>query len=257
MIEYCKITLGGILMKHLEGQNAIITGASSGIGATVAKHLAAEGANVVLAARSKEKLNEIEKEINEENKGKALAHVVDVSDKHAVEELVNKTVETFGAVDIYVNNAGLMLKSIIKEGHVDDWEQMIDVNIKGVLYGINAVLPSMLKRSSGHIINISSVSGQEVTKISGVYSATKFAVRALSMGLEKELARTGVRVTNISPGMVDTELADKGSDEEVQKRIRESGERKPLHTDDIAQAIVYAVTQPDYVNVNEITVRPV
>src|SRR5699024_10579693 len=124
---------------------------------------------------------------------------------------------------------------------------MIDVNLKGALYGVHAVVPAMVERSAGHIINISSVSGHEVTKVSSVYSATKFAVRALSMGMEKELAHTGVRVTNISPGMVDTELSD----------ARNKQNRKPLEADDIARAVVYTVSQPDYVNVNEITVRPV
>ncbi|GLY11661.1 hypothetical protein Bbad01_28770 [Bacillus badius] len=125
---------------------------------------------------------------------------------------------------------------------------MIDVNIKGVLYGIHAVLPSMLERSSGHIINIASVSGLEVTKMSTVYSATKYAVRAISAGLEKELARTGVRVTNISPGMVDTPLSSASG---------RSNDRKKLEAADIAKAVTYAAAQPDYVNVNEITVRPV
>lgn len=138
-----------------------------------------------------------------------------------------------------------MLSATVQSGKVEEWEKMIDVNIKGVLYGINAVLPSMLERSAGHIINIASVSGFEVTKMSTVYSATKFAVRAISMGLEKELARTGVRVTNISPGMVDTSLSTSVSN------------RKKLEAEDIAKAVLYAVTQPDYVNVNEITVRPV
>ncbi len=141
-----------------------------------------------------------------------------------------------------------MLSSPIRSGKVEEWEKMIDVNIKGVLYNIHSVLPSMLERSSGHIINIASVSGFEVTKVSTVYSATKFAVRAISTGLEKELAKTGVRVTNISPGMVDTTLTNESS---------WNNERKKLETKDIAKAVVYAVTQPDYVNVNEITVRPV
>ncbi len=237
------------LMGQLTGKNAIITGASSGIGATIAKHLAHEGANVVLAARRKEKLGTIAEEINTAGEGQALAVPTNVANRSEVEAMVKKAAETFGDIDIYVNNAGLMLDARVREGKVEEWEQMIDVNIKGALYGINAVTPTMIERSTGHIINIASVSGQEVTKISSVYSATKFAVRALSMGMEKELARTGVRVTNISPGMVDTDLA--------RSRGRSNSDRRPLDTDDIARAIVYAVTQPDYVNVNEITVRPV
>lgn len=234
-------------MTNLTGKTAIITGASSGIGAKIAEYLADEGVNIVLAARRKEKLNAIADHINAKKKGQALPVVTDVSNRIDVEDMVKQATEAFGAIDIYVNNAGLMLSAVVKDGNTEEWDSMIDVNIKGILYGINAVLPGMIERSTGHIINISSVSGHEVTKVSTVYSATKFAARALSMGLEKELARTGVRVTNISPGMVDTDLM---------AGIKPK-DRKPLQTDDIARAIVYAVTQPDYVNVNEITVRPV
>lgn len=226
-------------------KTAIITGASSGIGLGVARKLINEDYNVVLAARSKEKIEMHANELNELNKGKALAIQTDVMDQKAVEEMVKHTIDVFGTVDVYVNNAGQMLSASVTDGQVEEWERMIDVNIKGVLYGINAVLPHMKDRETGHIINISSVSGQEVTKMSTVYSATKFAVRAISIGLEKELARTGVRVTNISPGMVDTDLLSVSTD------------RKPLDVSDIAEAIIYALKQPSYVNVNEITVRPV
>src|SRR5690625_2176894 len=152
----------------------------------------------------------------------------------------------FGDIDIYVNNAGQMLNGVVTEGQLQDWENMIDVNIKGVLYGIHEVIPSMIERKNGHIINIASVSGFEVSKRSTVYSATKFAVRAISMGLEKELAHTGVKVTNVSPGMVDTRLIGD-----------HRSTRKPLDTTDIANAIYYAISQPDHVNMNEITIRPV
>lgn len=245
-------------MGNLTGKTAIVTGASSGIGAAIAEYLANEGANVVLAARRGDKLKEVTDRINSKGDGKALAVVTDVANRDDVLALAEKTKETFGAVDIYVNNAGAMLMSFLKDGNVDEWDSMIDVNIKGVLYGIDAVLPGMLERSSGHIVNMSSVAGHEVSKVNTVYSATKFAVRAISMGMEKELARTGVRVTNISPGMVDTDLAAHGTNEELkQKWKRSTGDRKPLLADDIARAVVYAVTQPDYVNVNEVTVRPV
>lgn len=234
-------------MLKLKDKTAIVTGASSGIGAAIAKQLAMEGANVVLAARRKDKLEEVVKEINSLGNGQALAITTDVSKQDHIDVMVNHAVEAFGKIDIYVNNAGLVGDGIVRKENVKAWDQMIDVNIKGVLYGIHAVLPSMLERSTGHIVNISSVSGQEVTKSTTVYSATKYAVRAISMGLEKELARTGVRVTNISPGMVETE----------RNIDRLPNERKPLQTEDIAKAVIYAVTQPDYVNVNEITVRPV
>lgn len=244
-------------MGKLIGKTAIVTGASSGIGATIAQHLAKDGAQVVLAARRKEYLDKIAETINREGKGQALAIKTDVSNKADVEQMVAQAKDAFGSIDIYVNNAGLMLDALLTNGKVDEWEQMIDVNIKGVLYGIHSVLPEMIERSTGHIVNIASVSGFEVTKRSAVYSATKFAVRALSMGMEKELARTGVRVTNISPGMVDTDLTTRVTKERQQQRSKALGDRKPLLTDDIARAVVYAVTQPDVVNVNEITVRPV
>lgn len=227
-------------------KTAIVTGASSGIGRAIAKKLASEGINVALVARREDKLTALAEAINEGTGGKALAVPVDVSHRIEVESMVRKVEEHFGAIDVYVNNAGLMLNALVTDGQVENWEHMIDVNIKGVLYGANAVIPSMLERKTGHIINIASVSGFEVTKRSTVYSATKFAVRAISMGLEKELARTGVRITNISPGMVDTDLAR-----------RHAVDRKMLEADDIANAVFYAITQPDYVNVNEITVRPV
>ncbi|WLV25246.1 SDR family oxidoreductase [Aciduricibacillus chroicocephali] len=231
-------------MKKLLGKTAIITGASSGIGAAIARELASAGANVVLAARRAQPLIEQADEIKASG-SVALAVPTNMAVKEEVEQLVKQAAEHFGHVDIFVNNAGQMLSAQVTKGEVEDWERMIDVNVKGVLYGINAVLPAMLTRSEGHLVNIASVSGHEVTKTSTVYSATKFAVRAISQGLEKELARTGVRVTNISPGMVDTPLSNTITD------------RQKLAAEDIAKAVVYAVTQPDYVNVNEITVRPV
>jgi len=229
-------------------KTAIVTGASSGIGKAIAQKLTSEGVNVALVARRQEKLAVIEREINENssNSGKALAIPTDVSNRNEVESMVHEARNKFGPIDIYINNAGVMLNALVTEGQVEKWDQMIDVNVKGVLYGIHAVIPSMLQRKKGHIINISSVSGLEVTKRSTVYSATKFAVRAISMGLEKELARTGVRVTNISPGMVDTDLVR-----------RQVVDRKMLEAYDIADAVYYAIRQPDYVNVNEITIRPV
>lgn len=235
------------MMSLLTEKTAIVTGASSGIGRAIARALASEGANVVLAARTQEKLNETKKLIDNEGKGKALIVQTDISNQNDVKQMVDKAKEQFGEIDILVNNAGQMLTGSVRSGEVAEWEQMIDTNIKGLLYGIDAVLPSMLERSTGHLVNMASVSGHEVTKNSSVYSGTKFAVRAISTGLEKELAQTGVRVTNISPGMVATPLSGDNN----------WNGRKKLEADDIARAVIYAVTQPDYVNVNEITVRPV
>src|SRR5690625_940019 len=235
-------------MMSLQGRTAIVTGASSGIGAQIAKDLAMAGVNVVLAARTEEALARLAKDIKQEGRGKVIYVPTDVRDRESVRRLVEKAEEAFDAVDILVNNAGQMLTGTVRSGLVDEWEDMIDVNIKGVLYCINAVLSKMIDLSFGHIINICSVSGFVVTKNSTVYSATKSAVKMISAGLEKELARTGVRTTNISPGMVETPLAE-GSNW--------NDERKQLKTTEIARAVIYALSQPDYVNVNEITVRPV
>lgn len=235
-----------IMAKQLDGKTAIVTGASSGIGTAIAKELTKEGANVVLAARNEEKLVEIAKEINK--KDKILCVPTDVTKQDDVDSLAKRAKKAFGNIDIYVNNAGMMGSSRVTEGDVSNWDQMIDINIKGVLYGIHPVLPDMKVRGSGHIVNIASDSGFEVTERLTVYCATKFAVRAISAGLEKELANTGVRTTSISPGMVETPLSSKSPFEEGRKKLA------PV---DIARAVVYAVTQPDYVNVNEVLIRPI
>ena len=234
-------------MAKLYGKTAIVTGASSGIGAGIAKELANAGVDIAIAGRNTSRLQNIAHDIKEMDRGKVLVVPTDVKNQTDVDALAIHAADHFGKVDILINNAGQMLSGSVQDGQVREWEDMIDVNIKGTLYGINAVLPSMLEAKSGHIINIGSVSGLEVTKNSTVYSATKHAIRTISMGLEKELARTGVRVTNISPGMVDTPLSGE----------TDWGERKKLEPKDIAEAVVYALQQPSHVNVNEITVRPV
>lgn len=224
----------------------VITGASTGIGEAIAKKLAENDYRVILVARNKERLEKVTKEINEAASHSASFYQVDVSDQTQVQHMVKDVKDKFGSIYGYINNAGVMLESEIVKGDIASWEQMIDVNIKGVLYGTSLVIPDMIENEAGHIINISSVSGHEVTKKSTVYSATKFAVRAISQGLEKELARTGVRITNISPGMVDTNLSPN----------RQEMTRKPLEALDIANGVLYALSQPNYVNVNELTIRP-
>lgn len=241
-------------MGTLMNRTAIVTGASTGIGSAIATHLAMEGVHVCLLARNEEKLNEKATEIKKVAKGNIRTVSADVSNRADIQKAIQKTEETLGSIDFYINNAGQMLNGVVSDGQVEDWEKMIDVNIKGILYGIHEVLPTMKKQSFGHIVNIASVSGFEVTKNSTVYSATKFAVRAISKGLEKELARTGVRVTNISPGMVQTDLTATYLQNEAHAHQRQ---RVPLQTEDIARAVIYALSQPTYVNVNEITVRPV
>lgn len=239
----------------LQGKTAVITGASSGIGKATALMLAREGAQVVLAARREQRLKDLADQIHSQTPGRALAIATDVTDRNSVKEMVQQAETAFGDVNILINNAGVMLLSFIKNNNVKEWEQMVDVNIKGVLFGIHAVLPGMMKQGAGHIINVSSVSGHEVSPASSVYSATKYAVRALSMGLEKELSRLGIRITNLSPGAVATELTDHITDEEVRKLFAKSP-IKALESQDIADAIHYVLTQPDHVNVNEVIVRP-
>lgn len=234
-------------MIELEDKVAIVTGASSGIGASIAHALSNHGVKVVLSGRNESRLNAVAKRIQEEVQTEVDTLTVDVTQKSDLERLVRHTQEKFGRVDILVNSAGKMLSSSITDDDVDAWDTMLDVNVKGTLYGIHAVLPEFLNQSSGHIINISSISGFEVTKKSTLYSATKAAIHSITQGLEKELAKTGVRATSISPGMVDTPLSGD----------TDWGERKKLDPNDIAEAVLYALQQPSHVNVNEITVRPV
>lgn len=232
---------------ELTNKVAIITGGSSGIGASIAKSLAKQGVKVVLTGRNEVNLKQVADQVSELSETDVVTEILDVTSQEAVESVVSKVKQQFGSVDILVNSAGQMLSSAITEGNVAAWDTMIDVNVKGTLYGINAVLPTLLEQSEGHIINIASISGFEVTKKSTMYSATKAAVHSITQGLEKELAKTGVRVTSISPGMVDTPLSGD----------TDWGERKKLDPEDIAASVIYALQQPSHVNVNEITVRPV
>lgn len=234
-------------MSELKDKVAIVTGASSGIGASIAETLSQHGVKVILTGRNEARLSDVAKQLQENSQSEIDTHIVDVTQKDEVAKLVKETENKFGHVDILVNSAGLMLSSAITDGDVEAWENMIDVNVKGTLYGINAVLPIFLNQSTGHIINIASISGFEVTKQSTLYSASKAAVHTITQGLEKELAKTGVRVTSISPGMVDTPLSGN----------TDWGSRKKLDPQDIAEAVVYALQQPSHVNINEVTVRPV
>jgi len=224
----------------------IVTGASDGIGKAIARKLADNDYQVILVARNKEKLETITHEINKKSSKTSHFYQIDVSKEDQVERMINDVKENLGSIYGYINNAGVMLNSELTKGDTASWDQMIDINIKGVLYGTSLVIPDMIANESGHIINIASVSEFEVTKTNTVYSATKFAVRAISQGLEKELARTGVRITNVSPGMVETKLSPN----------RQDMNRKPLEPVDIANGVLYALSQPSYVNVNEITIRP-
>lgn len=231
-------------MTVLTDKIAVVTGAGSGIGEAIATLLHEEGAKVVLAGRNKEKLQNVANQLSQDS---VKVVPTDVTNKEEVDELIKIAQQTFGGLDIVINSAGQMLSSKITDYQVDEWDSMIDVNIKGTLYTVQAALPTMLEQSSGNLINIASISGFEVTKSSTIYSATKAAVHTITQGLEKELAKTGVKVTSISPGMVDTAIT----------AAYNPSDRKKLDPQDIAEAVLYALTQPSHVNVNEITVRPV
>ena len=243
---------------QLKDKVALITGASSGIGNATAKVLAADGAHLVLAARRKERLDELKEELESNYNVKALTVSTDVTKREEVKEMAETAIEQMGQVDILVNNAGLMPLSYMKNTHIDEWEQMVDVNLKGVLYAIGYLLPHMRERQSGHIINISSVAGRKVMPGGGVYCATKFGIHALSETMRQELAPTdNIRVTMISPGAVATELFSTITDEEIKKNIEKMGDAFTfLQDEDIANSIYYAVTQPDYVNIGEVYAMP-
>ena len=240
----------------LKNKVAIITGASSGIGYATSLTLSKAGIRVAVGARRTERLQELEKQIIKNN-GEILVQKTDVTRKSDCDSLVNTIVEKWGKVDILINNAGLMPLSYFKNGNVEEWEQMIDVNIKGVLYCTSAVVPYMLEKKSGHIINISSVAGRIVFAGGSVYCATKHAIAALSEGLRKELSPTyNIRVTCIEPGAVETELLESITDESMTGFIQATKNMETLRSDDIANAILYAVQAPGHVNVNEILIRP-
>lgn len=240
----------------LKNKVAIITGASSGIGYATSLTLSKAGIRVAVGARRTERLQELEKQIIKNN-GEILVQKTDVTRKSDCDSLVNTIVEKWGKVDILINNAGLMPLSYFKNGKVEEWEQMIDVNIKGVLYCTSAVVPYMLEKKSGHIINISSVAGRIVFAGGSVYCATKHAIAALSEGLRKELSPTyNIRVTCIEPGAVETELLESITDESMTGFIQATKNMETLRSDDIANAILYAVQAPGHVNVNEILLRP-
>lgn len=244
------------MSENINGKVIVITGASSGIGASAARHLASEGACVVLGARRDKRIHTIAAEI-EKGGGQALARTTDVTKQDQVKALVESAVNTFGRIDVIVNNAGIMPLSPLEQLKVDEWDQMIDVNLKGVLYGIAAVLPYMKQQKSGHIINVSSIAGHKMWPNSAVYGATKHAVRALTEGLRQEVNSYNIRTTNISPGSVATELLDHISDEGLAKGIHERTDQYALVPDSFARVVAFAIGQPDEVAINEVLFRPV
>jgi len=239
-------------MSGIKDKNIIITGASSGIGEATALDLAAHGAKVMCAARREDRLKALVEKI-QAGGGTAAYRVVDVTDRSAVQQLADDTIAEFGRIDVIFNNAGLMPITLLKNLHLDEWERMVDVNIKGVLWGIAAVLPHMLEHGRGHIINNASIAGHIMSPAYAVYSATKAAVLQISEGLRQETGDK-VRVTIISPGITTTELTDHITDQDV---LDNMGGRFDyvVHSDDIARAVRYAVEQPWHVDINEVIVR--
>jgi NADP-dependent 3-hydroxy acid dehydrogenase YdfG len=234
----------------------VITGASSGIGATTATLLARRGAKVVLGARRQDRLNKIVKDISAAG-GTAISFAADVTRRADVEALVKGAVASFGRVDVMVNNAGVMPLAPIQVLKVDEWDRQIDVNIKGVLYGVAAALPHMEKQKSGHIINLASVFGIKVFAPGGtVYCATKAAVRSLTEGLRVELHSQNIRCTMISPGAIATELPESSSDEATRRSVREFVDKVAISPESVASAIAYAIEQPADVEIDEVVIRP-
>ncbi|HEY0185446.1 MAG TPA: SDR family oxidoreductase [Rhodopila sp.] len=239
-------------MSGIEGKVVAVTGASSGIGEAAARLLARRGAKIAIGARRTERLEKLAGEIAAEG-GAVRYRALDVTSRDDMAAFIGFTRSEFGRVDVIVNNAGVMPLSPLAALKVEEWDRMIDVNIRGVLYGIAAGLPIMIEQGAGQFVNLSSIGGHRVNPMGAVYSATKFAVRAISDGLRQETDK--IRVTVISPGVTTSELADSITDSSARQRM-EDFRRVALSPDAIAQAIAYAIEQPDDVDVSEIVVRP-
>ena len=239
-------------MTNIQGKVVLITGASSGIGEAAARAIAAKGAYVVVGARRVERLEKLVADIQALG-GSACACALDVTCYEQMQGFVDFATAAFGKVDVIINNAGVMPLSPLRSLKVQEWNQMLDVNVRGVLHGIAAVLPAMEAQGHGQVINISSIGGLSVSPTAAVYCATKYAVRAISDGLRQESDK--LRVTVICPGVVESELANTISDDEAREAMK-GFRRVAIDPDAIARALVYAIEQPDEVDVSEIVVRP-
>lgn len=240
---------------NIAGKVVVITGASSGLGEATARYLSARGAVVALGARRVDRIQSLADELVRGG-SKAIAVATDVTRHEEVKALVDTAVQTFRRVDVMINNAGLMPHSPLERLKIDDWNQTIDVNIKGVLYGIAAALPYMKQQKSGHIINVSSVAGRSVRPGSAVYAATKSAVLMLSEGLRQEVKPYDIRTTVISPGAVATDLPRSVTEPDVAGHIQKFYEQYAIPAESFARAVAFAISQPPDVDVNEILFRP-
>ncbi|GGF58205.1 oxidoreductase [Azorhizobium oxalatiphilum] len=237
----------------IEGKVVVITGASSGLGEATARHLSSLGARVVLGARRIDRLQALAQELQ---LGPSGAIETDVTDAAQVKHLVDTAVSAHGRIDVLLNNAGLMPHSPLERGKIADWDRMIDVNLKGVLYGIAAALPHMQAQKSGHIINVSSVAGHKVRPGSAVYAATKAGVRMLSEGLRQEVKPYNIRTTIISPGAVQSELPSSITEADVAKGVQDFYETVAIPAISFARVVAFAISQPEEVDINEILFRP-
>ncbi|MDP8945911.1 MAG: SDR family oxidoreductase [Actinomycetota bacterium] len=240
----------------LRNKVAVVTGASSGIGAAVARALNAGGARVALAARREEALLEIQSSLDSASGRKSVVAPTNVTDRDQARSLVARAEEELGPVEILVNCAGVMYYTLMKNRREEEWERTVEVNCKGALNCVGAVLPGMLERGRGHIVTISSNAGRKVFPGLAVYSASKFFVEALSQGLRLETADTGLKVTTIQPGNVATELISMSADEEALEEYGQPGESRVLDPEDVAASVVHALVQPEHVGVNEILIEP-
>jgi NADP-dependent 3-hydroxy acid dehydrogenase YdfG len=240
---------------NIAGKVVVITGASSGLGEAAARLLSAESASLVLGARRADRLQLLADELNRDG-GKAVAVATDVAHREQVKLLVDTAVQEFGRVDVMINNAGIMPRAPLERLTIDDWDRTIDVNIKGVLYGIAAALPHMIRQKSGQMIFVSSVAGHKIGPDFAVYAATKHAVRALAEGLRQEVKPYNIRTTIISPGAVATELPNSVTETDVAERIRQYYSEIAIPAESFAHAVAFAMSQPQEVDVNEILFRP-
>ncbi|QXU42850.1 SDR family oxidoreductase [Pedobacter sp. D749] len=241
-------------MQNIKGKVVAITGASSGMGKAIAIELAKNGAKVVLGARRTEQLQELVEEIKGKG-GEATFTKIDVKNKADLVRLVNTAVEQYGRLDVMVNNAGISQLSRIDELDINGWEEMIDINLKGVLYGMAAAIPLFKQQESGHIVNIISTSGIKIVPMQGVYAGTKNAIRTIAEAFRQE-SDGNIRITGISPGFVKTDFANHIKNEEMKTAVQQGMEQMAIDPIAIANAVIYAISQPDDVEIGDIVIRP-